>query len=236
MYKNRKSLRLKNYDYSRTGLYFITICANHRLSLFGKIDNDIMLLNDAGRMIEKWYFELGNKFDNIQCHQMVVMPNHFHCIIEIVDNQNRTISDDHTTVGADLCVCPHVDNKTISNHQNTGRHAGLPLRGVDNKTISDHHNTGKQIEGKNIKGRHTGLPLHEVLQWFKTMTTNEYIRGVKNNAWQPFDKKMWQRNYYEHIIRNEESYLKLLEYITSNPQKWGIDTLNPDNIEADNAK
>jgi len=106
-------------------------------------------------------------------------------------------------VGVDLCVYPHVGNKTISDHQ--------------------------------VKGRHAGLPLHEVLQWFETMTTNEYIRGVKNNNWQPFDKKMWQRNYYEHIIRNEESYLKLSEYITNNPQKWGIDTLNPDNIEADNA-
>ncbi len=197
LYKNRKSIRLKHYDYSKAGLYFVTICANHRQSIFGNIDNDIMLLNDAGLMIEKWYFELENKFDNIKCHEMVVMPNHFHCIIEI-------------TVGADLSVCPPHASKNATNQNQKGRHAQ--------------------------KGRHIGLPLHEVVQWFKTMTTNEYIRGVKNCNWEPFNKKMWQRNYYEHIIRNEKSYIKLLEYIENNPRKWEIDTLYPDNMETNNVK
>jgi len=51
-----------------------------------------MILNDAGTMVEKWYVELGNKFPDITCHEHIVMPNHFHCIIE--------------NVGADLCVRP----------------------------------------------------------------------------------------------------------------------------------
>jgi REP element-mobilizing transposase RayT len=57
------------------------------------------------------------------------------------------------------------------------------------------------------------------------MTTNEYIRGVKNNNWQPFNKKLWQRNYHEHIIRNEQSYLKISEYIINNPANWENDSL-----------
>ena len=59
-----------------------------------------------------------------------------------------------------------------------------------------------------------------MIQWFKTMSTNEYIRNVKNNHWAPFNKKLWQRNYYEHIIRNGKSYLHVSEYIKTNPLKW----------------
>jgi putative transposase len=186
IYKNRKSIRLKHYDYANAGLYFLTICVHHRLSIFGKIDNGVMVYNDAGRMIERWYLELENKFKTIRCHDWVVMPNHFHCIVEIADND-------------------------LGEHR--GRHIGLPL-----------HN--HPIRPK----------LGEIVQWFKTMTTNAYIRGVKEDDWQPFEKKMWQRNYWEHIIRNETSYLKLIEYIQNNPQKWELDALHPDNMEIENVK
>ena len=65
----------------------------------------------------------------------------------------------------------------------------------------------------------------DAMDWFKTMTTNEYIRGVKNNNWQTFEKKFWQRNYYEHIIRDEQSYLKISDYIVNNPANWDNDSL-----------
>jgi REP-associated tyrosine transposase len=58
---------------------------------------------------------------------------------------------------------------------------------------------------------------------FKSLTTNEYIRGVKNNDWSRFNKKLWQRNYYEHIIRDEKSYYQILEYVQTNPLKWQDD-------------
>lgn len=77
-----------------------------------------------------------------------------------------------------------------------------------------------------ILGEHTGSPLHEIGQWFKTMTTNEYIRNVKSNNWKRFDRKLWQRNYCEHIIRSEQSYEKISEYIINNPKKWNKDTFN----------
>ncbi len=130
-----------------------------------------MCLNDAGVMVECWYAELQNKFPNVQCHEMVVMPNHFHCVVEIVDG------------GAEK-----------------GEHAGSPLP-------------------------HTLSLLGTVVQWFKTMTTNEYIRGVKNSGWQPFDGKLWQRNYYENIIRNEISYQRIANYIDNNPVNWEKDRL-----------
>jgi len=107
--RHRKSIRLKGYDYSQEGLYFVTICIQDRECLFGEIvanagtnlhvglDNESpsgknqmgehvdspirMILNDAGKMVEKWYHELENKFPDIKCGEFVVMPNHFHCII-----------------------------------------------------------------------------------------------------------------------------------------------------------
>lgn len=175
---HRRSIRLKGYDYSQSGLYFVTICVKKRICLFGEIDNAKMILNDAGTMIKKWYYEIENKFLDIKCFEMIIMPNHFHCIIK--------------NVGADLCVCPD-----------------------------------KSLRDQRILGEHTGSPLHRVVQWFKTMTTNEYIRGVKNNNWQRFDGKLWQRNYWEQIIRNEKSYQTISEYVANNPDKWNEDKLNP---------
>ena len=68
-------------------------------------------------------------------------------------------------------------------------------------------------------GDHAGSPLRDIVGWFKTMTTNEYIANVKNNIFPPFDKKIWQRNYYEHIIRDERDYIETKEYILNNPLK-----------------
>ncbi len=82
-------------------------------------------------------------------------------------------------------------------------------------------------------GEHLGSPLHRVVQWFKTMSTNEYICGVKQDGWQPFSKKLWQRNYWEHIVRNETELNRIREYIQNNPAQWDLDRLNPINVGAD---
>ncbi len=59
------------------------------------------------------------------------------------------------------------------------------------------------------------------------MTTNEYIRGVKQHGWTPFPGKLWQRNYYEHIVRNENEMVRIREYIRNNPAQWATDRENP---------
>ena len=91
----RRSIRLRGYDYSQTGSYFVSICTKDRKCLFGDIENQEMALNDAGRMVDKWYVELENKFQDIRCDKYIIMPNHFHAIIQNIG-----------PVGADLCVCP----------------------------------------------------------------------------------------------------------------------------------
>jgi len=183
---HRRSIRLEGYDYSQSGYYFITICTHGKESLFGTIEKDAMDLNDAGKMIQRWWNELINKFANIKIDEYVMMPNHFHGVIYIVESAGTGQCD--MSVGADLRVCPI----------GKGEHTGSPLR-------PDSINT--------------------MIQWFKTMTTNEYIRNVKQNRWKPFDGKLWQRNYYEHIIRDETSLGQIREYIVNNPRQWQQDEL-----------
>jgi REP element-mobilizing transposase RayT len=77
------------------------------------------------------------------------------------------------------------------------------------------------------EGRHIGLPLHRIIQWFKTMTTNGYVREVKEEKWPPFNKRLWQRNYYEHVIRTEDEWDEIRAYIAENPLKWELDENHP---------
>jgi len=68
--------------------------------------------------------------------------------------------------------------------------------------------------------------LGEMIGAFESITTVEYIRGVKNNNWRPFNGKLWQRNYWEHIIRKDQSYYYISKYIVNNPMKWKEDKFN----------
>lgn len=75
-------------------------------------------------------------------------------------------------------------------------------------------------------GAHTGAPLQKIVQWFKTMSTNEYIHGIKEYGWPPFRERLWQRSFYDHVIRNEESLNRIREYIATNPRRWDLDREN----------
>ena len=67
--------------------------------------------------------------------------------------------------------------------------------------------------------------LSGIIRAFKSITTHHYIHGVKSNSWAPFERKLWQRNYHEHVIRNETSLQKLREYTKNNPYTWQGDSL-----------
>ncbi|MDD5774045.1 MAG: hypothetical protein PHX78_11325 [bacterium] len=67
------------------------------------------------------------------------------------------------------------------------------------------------------------MSLLNVLERFKSLTTKKYIDGVKLNNWKPFDKRIWQRNYYEHVIRDENDLKSVREYIVNNPLEWEVD-------------
>ena len=90
---------------------------------------------------------------------------------------------------------------------------------VDNPITENNHAQKGQPQGI----APTTKTIGDIMNAFKSITTVEYIRGVKNSGWKPFDGKLWQRNYYEHIIRNEKSYETISEYILNNPAKWQND-------------
>jgi REP element-mobilizing transposase RayT len=147
-----------------------------------------------------------------QAGEMVVkwwneLPNKFPNVIlgecVVMPNHFHGIIFIVRTVGADLRVCP-----------------------------DDAGNASAQKGGISKKGEHIGspirtAPLSRIVQWFKTMTTNEYIRGVKHLNWKPFVGKLWQRNYFEHVIRNETDLHQKTDYIVGNPSRWDEDDENP---------
>jgi len=191
---HRRSLRLTGYDYSQCGAYFVTICAHARICHFGAIvgagsarpdetgsarpdetgsarpDETKMILNDAGKIIDYEWHNLQNKYPDISLHEYVIMPNHFHAILEI---------------------------KTMNE---TGR-------GLFEKTNSGRANPG---------GRANPAPtLGNIIAYFKYQTTKRVN----------LPHKLWQRNYYEHIIRNEDDFRRIAEYIQTNPLHWRRDEL-----------
>jgi REP element-mobilizing transposase RayT len=196
---HRRSIRLRGYDYSSAGAYFVTICTQDRLCLLGQIVNNQIILNEAGEMINRIWNEIPQNYLGVKIDTFQIMPNHIHGIIILVGAGPRACPG--------LYACP-------DNMQSTqiGQSNGQP-QGV----------------------APTALSLTDVVHRFKTMTTKRYIDGVKQNGWLPFKGTFWQRNYYEHIIRNETSFHKIRQYILDNPITWATDQLNPQcPLSADN--
>jgi putative transposase len=223
---HRRSIRLKGYDYSSPGYYFVTICAQNRLCLFGEIINDKMILNDAGKMIQNNWKSLSDQLSNIRLDEYVVMPNHFHAILQIV---SRPMVFGPTVfgpiVGAPLVGALHSGqpqgiaptNATVTCNGQPQLHSGQP-QGIAPTNIA--------IMNAPVITANAGKTLGEMVGAFQSMVTVEYIRGVKTNKWQSFDKKLWQRNYWEHIIRNEHELINIRRYIKNNPANWDQDKFN----------
>ncbi len=156
-------------------MYFVTVCTNNHHFLFGHIAEDRMILNNAGRFVNKCWLEIPEHFPHVALDEFIIMPNHIHGII-------------------------------IINDINVGANNYSPLQ------INQFRSPSKTI-GSMIRGFKIG-----VTKWFRK-NTNVY--------------NIWQRNYYEHIIRNERKLNKIREYIISNPVKWLLDRENPDRKGSD---
>ncbi len=153
---NRRSIRLKGYDYSRAGAYFVTICAqNNGECLFGDIVGGEMVLNDAGRVVQAVWDDLPNHYVGVELDQYVIMPNHFHGIV---------------------------------------------------------------VLGGPVGPKRHGLP--EIIRGFKTFSSRR-INAMRRTP----GTRVWQRNYYERIIRDDGSMHRIRKYIADNPLKWELDLL-----------
>ena len=182
----RRSIRLKGYHYARRGLYYVTICTEGHKNLFGKIADDVMVLSPAGQMIEKWWLKTPLKFPPITLDKYVVMPNHFHGIIAIV--------------GAAPRGRPKMQRKLQDGTQCI---VGAAPRGRPKERGEIFEMESKGSSDGSGQPHGVAPALGDVVGWYKTMTTNEYIRHVKHDNWKAFTGRLWQRNYFEHIIRND---------------------------------
>jgi REP element-mobilizing transposase RayT len=81
--KSRKIIRLKEYDYSQPGYYFITICTANRRCIFGEVDHDRLVLSNIGEIVNKWWHNISEHFPNVELDEMQIMPNHVHAIVII---------------------------------------------------------------------------------------------------------------------------------------------------------
>jgi REP element-mobilizing transposase RayT len=194
---HRRSIRLKGYDYSQVGLYFITICVQNKENLFGRIADGEMLLNEYGKIIDDEWNYLKIKYPTIEIHEYVIMPNHFHCIVEIAS----------IPVGAGFA---RPNNDTANPELGSANPANSNL-GSANPANS---NLGLANPVNSKLGRANPAPtLGNIIGYFKYQTTKKIAL--------PF--QLWQRNYYEHIIRTERSHQNISDYIIHNPANWKDD-------------
>ena len=182
--KHRKQIRLKKYDYSDAGWYFVTICTQDKKKYFGNIINNKMILNQNGMLIKSNWKKLINKF-RIELDCFIIMPNYIHAIVVIRQTD---------VVGVSF-MKPEI-KMTISK-SNHHMHLLNNKKGLINQTPT------------------IGL----IIRYFKSKCSYElHKNGFSNN--------LWQRNYYEHIIRNEYSLFYIRQYIRDNPMDWNEDRNN----------
>lgn len=167
---HRRSIRLKGYDYSQTGFYFITLCSRDRQCWFGEIKNGKMYLNSIGSIVAKEWLKSAEIREEIELDEWIVMPNHFHAIVII--------------------------QTEIKN--------------------------GFAEQFENNPGARKPRSLSTLISGFKAVVTKRI-----NEIRQVSGVSIWQRNYYEHIIRDELSLYNIRKYIVENPLSWSEDPENP---------
>ena len=182
----RRSLRLKAYDYPRAGAYFVTVVVQGRPLLFGDVVDGEMRLNDAGKMAQRVWEEMPGRFPTIDTDAFVVMPNHIHGIIVVVVGA-PLVGAQRSGMGAD-----------IGGDMGAGTDRDARA-GIDRQAGADLP-AGVGIEAR-ATTRVAPTALGNGVGAYKSLTTMEYVRGVKTSNWPPFHGRLWQRNYCEHIVR-----------------------------------
>jgi putative transposase len=175
--QGRHSIRLKGYDYSQAGAYFVTIVTQGREALFGEVVDGKMRLNRYGKVVQKWWDIIPEHYPNIETGAFVVMPNHVHGIIVTGDDRRGTVP--------------------------------MPRDGDAPKLVGETPPLREPTLG-------------QVVAYFKYQSTKE-INALQGGP----GVKLWQRNFYDHIIRNQQDLELTWLYIESNPSQWYTDDENP---------
>jgi REP element-mobilizing transposase RayT len=203
---HRKSVRLKGYDYASEGLYFITIVCQNKRQLFGYVENEELIFNDAGKHANQCWLDIPNYFPNINLHAHQIMPNHMHGIIEITYQDSS------------------VRAKNISHPNKTGKNISIQIDSLDSLDSLDSNIRAKSVSplprspvktvGSVVRGFKTGVTM-----WFRLNHADKY----------PIGTPIWQRSFHDHIIRDDSAYQNISNYILNNPKKWEQDKFNHSN-------
>src|SRR5687767_3950166 len=191
---HRRSIRLKGYDYASNGAYYVTIVTYERECLFGEIIDNEMYLSIYGEVVQKWWDEIPVRFPNVDLGAFVVMPNHIHGIIFITEERRGEVVSPYND--------PNQNNQQITNIND------IPYQTKE----------FMEIDLKNLGGMTPPLrkamparkpTLGQIVAYFKYQSTKDMnkIEDVQTIT------KFWQRNYYEHIIRNEKELKQKTDYI-----------------------
>ena len=216
-YKNKyriKTTRLQNWNYGNNGIYFITICTKNRENYFGEIVNGEMKLSKIGIIEDIMWHEIKNHTKYIELGEFVVMPNHIHGILIIDKPDNNDMDNDNNNDN-------DVDNDN-GNDADTNNDMDMDMDNdafVETRLIASlpSSNISLSFESNPPKGGITGNKnpmFHEnisrVIRWYKGRCSFEIHKINPYFNWQP--------RFYDHIIRNENKYLKISQYIINNPQ------------------
>ena len=221
-YHHRRSIRLKDYDYAKEGLYFITLCVQDRANLFGKVEKGEMKLNAFGIIAEEEWLNTPNIRSNIVIHEHIIMPNHIHGIIEILFNKghkNKTgeFKSPSQSIGAIVRGYKIATIKRIKDYIKRAEESSFSIENPDESFSSKENSEDSSFSRTNSgESSFSGISTGE-LQFAPTAPTNKILK---------LKFKIWQRNYYDIIIRDEKAFNNISNYIINNPKKWEEDKFN----------
>jgi len=203
LFKNKyriASTRLTCWDYTSAGIYFITICTWNRLAWFGQVQNGQMELSEIGGIIQDEWLKTAKIRSNVELDEYAIMPDHFHGIIMIINNDSL--------VGNDVETTRRVVSTTIKPNS---KESDITRRVVSTtiKPNSKESDITRRVISTTIKPNSLG----SIIGQFKSVCTKR-IRAINNYQFE------WQSGYYDHIVRNESDLNRIREYIRNNPAIW----------------
>ena len=196
----RHAAPLRDYDYGQTGGYFVTICVQDQKCLFGKITDRQMRLNEIGKIALECWNRISQHFFAAELDLCVVMPNHIHGII---------------VLGTGGAQCPHPPTRPQPNRRGE----------VSSPAPQNHTGSTTAVSLLNRRSKISSPTLGQVVAYFKYQST----KHINQHRDMP-GTRIWQRNYYDHVIRDDIDLQRIREYITHNPAQWELDQLYPDNL------
>ncbi|MCZ8222753.1 MAG: transposase [Microcystis sp. LE19-84.1B] len=215
---HRRSIRLNNYDYGQPGAYFVTLCAYRQQFWFGEIKNHQMRLNQIGKIVAYEWVSTCKIRPNFQLDQWIIMPNHLHGIVIITDYFNNKNQGD---LGARNAPLHHQNWGDLGARNAPLHHQNWGDLGARNAPL--HHQNWGDLGARNAPLQRKPNSLSSFIAGFKSAVTRR-INLLRQNKEIP----IWQRNYYESIIRDEKSLSAIREYIINNPKCWQND---PENLQ-----